>query len=322
MLTIAVSSRALFRMDQSHEVFLAGGPAAFEQFQRDNENVPLEPGVAFPLVKKLLALNSTGKRDRVEVVLLSRNSPDAGLRVMRSISEYGLDIERAIFTQGQDRFRWARALKTDLFLSANSDDVRTALANGVAAAAMLPHGEAGASEGDVKIAFDGDSVIFSDAAERVYQSHGLATFQQTEREQAGVPLPDGPLRGLLTKLSSLQKELQEEQKRLQAELKEGEMAEKISVIKIALVTARGIPAQERVIKTLRSWGITIDAAVFCGGLPKGPFLEAFEADIFFDDTMKHCESAASSRIPAGHVVSGIANEPKPAPAAVTEPAAA
>jgi 5'-nucleotidase len=292
MLTIAVSSRALFRMDKSHDVFLEGGPAAFEKFQRENENVALEPGVAFPLVKKLLALNSPGKRDRVEVVLLSRNSPDAGMRVMRSISDYNLDIERAIFTQGLDRFRWARALKTDLFLSANSDDVRTALENGVAAAAMLPHGEAGESVGDVKIAFDGDSVLFSDAAERVYQAQGLAAFQQTEQEQAAVPLPDGPFRGLLTALSTLQKEYPVGQ----------------APIKIALVTARGIPAQERVLKTLRSWSINIDVAAFCGGLPKGPFLEAFEADIFFDDTMKHCESAASSRIPAGHVVHGIANE--------------
>lgn len=296
MLTIAVSSRALFRMDKSHEVFLEGGPAAFEKYQRENEHVTLEPGVAFPIVKKLLAFNTQGKPARVKVVLLSRNSPDAGLRVMRSISKFGLNIESALFTQGRDRFRWARALKTDLFLSANSDDVRSALDNGVAAAAMLSHGEAGDSEGDVRFAFDGDSVLFSDVAERVYQEHGLATFQQTEQEQAAIPLPDGPFRALLTKLSILQKELQEE-------YPEGE-----APLKIGLFTARGIPAQERVLKTLRSWGITIDVAAFCGGLPKGPFLEAFEADIFFDDTLKHCESAASSRIAAGHVVSGIANE--------------
>jgi 5'-nucleotidase len=292
MLTIAVSSRALFRMEESHEVFLEGGSQAFEAFQRENEHVKLEPGVAFPLVQKLLALNSPGVRDRVNVVLLSRNSPDAGMRVMRSIWEYGLDIESAIFTHGKDRFRFAQAFKTDLFLSVNSDDVRMALENGVAAAAMMPHGEAARVDGDINIAFDGDSVLFSDEAERVYQAHGLAQFQQTEQAQAGIPLPDGPFRNLLNALSELQRSFPH-----------GE-----SPVKIALVTARGIPAQERVLKTLRSWNINIDAAVFCGGLPKGPFLQAFEADIFFDDTMKHCESAAASNVTHGHVPSGIANE--------------
>jgi 5'-nucleotidase len=296
MLTIAVSSRALFRMEESHEVFLKGGSEAFEEFQRCNEHVKLEPGVAFPLVKKLLSLNthSSGIRDRVEVVLLSRNSPDAGLRVMRSISEYGLDIERAIFTQGKDRFRFAKALKTDLFLSVNSDDVRIALENGVAAAAMLAHGETTRVDGDVNIAFDGDSVLFSDAAERVFQEHGLAHFQETEQAQAAIPLPDGPFRGLLTALSELQRCYPIGK----------------APVKIALVTARGIPAHERVLKTLRSWNINIDAAAFCGGLPKGPFLQAFDADIFFDDTMKHCESATASNVTAGHVPSGIANEPR------------
>lgn len=295
MLTIAVSSRALFRMEESHDVFVAGGPEAFEEFQRKNEHIRLEPGVAFPLVKKLLALNTPGlpTRDRVEVVLLSRNSPDAGMRVMRSISEYGLDIERAIFTQGKDRFRFAKALNTNLFLSVNSDDVRIALENGVAAAAMLPHGDASVQEGDVNIAFDGDSVLFSDEAERVYQEHGLAHFQQSEQEQAGVPLADGPFRSLLIALSELQ-----------SQYPIGE-----APIKVGLFTARGIPAHERVLKTLRSWKITLDAAAFCGGLPKGPFLKAFGADIFFDDTMKHCESAAASQITACHVPSGIANEP-------------
>jgi 5'-nucleotidase len=293
MLTIAVSSRALFRMEDSHAIFMSDGANAFDNFQRENEHVTLQPGVAFPLVKKLLALNThpKGKRDRVEVVLLSRNSPDAGLRVMRSISEYGLDIERALFTQGKDRFRYAKALNTDLFLSVNSDDVRIALENGVAAAAMMPQSESALLEGDIKIAFDGDSVLFSDVAERVYQEHGLATFQQTEQEQASIPLPDGPFKGLLTALSELQRCFPLGK----------------SPVKIALVTARGIPAQERVLKTLRSWGINIDAAVFCGGLPKGPFLQAFDADIFFDDTMKHCESAAS-HVATGHVPSGIANE--------------
>lgn len=293
MITIAVSSRALFRMEDSHEVFLAGGAEAFDKFQIENECVTLQPGVAFPLVKKLLALNTPGaaKRDRVEVVLLSRNSPDAGLRVMRAISEYGLDIERAIFTQGKDRFRYAKAFNTDLFLSVNSDDVRIALDNGVAAAAMMPQSESALLEGEIRIAFDGDSVLFSDAAERVFQEQGLHTFEKMEQDQATVPLPDGPFKGLLTALSQLQRCYPLGQ----------------APIKTALVTARGVPSQERVLKTLRSWGINLDVAVFCGGLPKGPFLKAFDADIFFDDTMKHCESAAS-HVATGHVPSGIANE--------------
>ena len=293
MLTIAVSSRALFRMEDSHQLFLEGGADAFDKYQRDNENVPLEPGVAFALVKKLLALNTkpNGKRDRVEVVLLSRNSPDAGLRVMRSISHFGLDIERAIFTQGKDRFQYAKALGTDLFLSVNSDDVRTALANGVAAAAMIPHSASTGAENEVNIAFDGDSVLFSDEAERVNALHGLRQFEATEQQKAGIPLPNGPFHGLLKALHELQQMYPT-----------GE-----SPVKIALVTARGIPAQERVLKTLRSWGIYVNAAVFCGGLPKGPFLEAFKADIFFDDAMKNCESGAQY-VATGHVPNGIVNE--------------
>ena len=295
MLTIAVSSRALFRMEDSHDIYMSQGAEAFDNFQRENEQVPLEPGVAFPLVQKLLGLNTaSGKhRDRVEVVLLSRNSPDAGLRVMRSISHYGLDIERAIFTQGKDRFGFAKALKTNLFLSVNGDDVRNALVNGVAAAAMMPHSMSSAAAGEVNIAFDGDSVLFSDEAERVNASHGLQAFEETERQSADRPLPDGPFRGLLMALHELQQQYPKGQ----------------SPVKIALVTARGIAAQERPLKTLRSWGINVDAAVFCGGLPKGPFLEAFNADIFFDDTMKNCESAGN-HVATGHVPYGIANELK------------
>lgn len=294
MFTIAVSSRALFNMEASHDVFVKGGQKAFEQFQRDSEDTPLEPGVAFALVKKFLAFNSPGIRDQVEVVLLSRNSPDAGMRVMRAISDYGLDIEQAIFTQGGDRFAFAEAFNVDLFLSVNSDDVRTALKNGVTAAAMLIHGEAAAGDDDdsITVAFDGDSVLFSDEAERIFQQHGLDHFQKSEREQAGVPLPDGPFRKLLMALS---------------ELKAKSPPGKVK-IKLLLVTARGIPAQERVIRTLRSWNISLDAAAFCGGKPKGPILLAFGADIFFDDTMKHCENATASSVPAGHVPSGITNE--------------
>lgn len=295
MLTVAVSSRSLFSIEDGHKVFVEEGPDAFDAYMREKEAVPLRRGVAFSLVQKLLALNEdsgASESPRVEVVLLSRNAPEAGLRVMNSVQHYGLNIRRAVFTQGTDRFRYARAMGAHLFLSASAEDVQAAIDNGVAAATMMPHleGNNGRS-GFVKIAFDGDSVLFGDEADAEYQKNGLAGFRQSELANAKVPLGDGPFKAFLKALAELQ-----------ASYPKGK-----APVKLALVTARGMPSHERVFTTLRSWGLSVDEAVFGDGRAKGPMLEAFGADIFFDDTKKNVDSALSHNIVAGHVPFGNGN---------------
>lgn len=292
MLTIAVSSRSLFHIEDGNKIFEEQGQLAFDEYMRSKETVPLRPGAAFPLVRKLLAMNTTRfpeRRDRVEVVLLSRNSPDAGMRVMNSIAHYGLDIERAVFSQGADRFRYAKAMGAQLFLSANSGDVRSALEHGMAAATMLPREcDEHEDSNEVRIAFDGDSVLFDSEADECYQEHGLEVFRQQEMAKAHVPLGDGPMKAFLQELYALQKQFPV-----------GE-----SPLRVALVTARGMPSHARVLNTLRHWGIHIDEAVFCGGACKGPILQAFGADVFFDDTHKNIDSALSCDVPSGHVPFG------------------
>ncbi len=291
MLTIAVSSRSLFHLEDGNEIFASQGQAAFNEYMRSKENVPLRPGTAFPLVRKLLALNAVanGGARVVEVVLLSRNSPDAGMRVMNSIQHYGLDIERAVFSQGADRFRYAKALGAHLFLSASPEDVKKAVDKGLAAATMCPSERI--DDGDdttVRIAFDGDSVLFSSEADDCYREQGLEAFRQSEVANANVPLGAGPFKRFLEILHELQKLFPEEN----------------GPIKVALVTARGMPAHARVLHTLRSWDIRIDEGIFAAGCPKGPLLDAFGADIFFDDTQKNIDSAVSCNVASGHVPFG------------------
>lgn len=290
MLTIAVSSRSLFHLEDGNDVFTSQGQDAFNAYMRDKENVPLRPGVAFPLVRKLLSLNTPGvARDRVDVVLLSRNSPDAGMRVMNSIAHYKLDIERAVFCQGDDRFRYAKGLGAHLFLSASPGDVRTAIEHGIAAATMLPKETTDDTEDmTVRIAFDGDSVLFSSEADECYRMNGLDAFRQSEAANALVPLGEGPFKNFLAALYEVQQQFPIGG----------------SPLKVALVTARGMPSHARVIHTLRHWGIHIHEAIFAGGLPKGPLLKAYGADVFFDDTQKNIDSALSYNVASGHVPFG------------------
>jgi 5'-nucleotidase len=292
MLTIAVSSRALFHIEDGDQLFKEKGQDEFDAYMRSKEHDPLRPGVAFGLVKKLLALNTNAKgqpRNRVDVVVLSRNSPDAGLRVMESVHHHGLDIERGVFCSGGNRFRYAKAIGAHLFLSANPQDVAAAIANGVAAATMLPReADAVQSDAEVKIAFDGDSVLFSSEADEIYQAHGLDAFRQGELDNANVPLGAGPFKPFLDALVEIQKEFPAGK----------------APLKLALVTARGMPSHARVIRTLRSWGVYMDEAIFAGGKPKGPLLRAFGADMFFDDTMKNVDSAHLHDVTSGHVPFG------------------
>jgi 5'-nucleotidase len=298
-LVVAISSRALFDLEDSHALFEREGLEAYAAFQRAHEDELLQPGVAFPLVRKLLALNREAPADapRVEVILLSRNSSDTGLRIFNSIEHHGLAIARAAFSNGAPPYPYIRPFGADLFLSTHGDDVRNALAAGVAAATILPAaGQAACAprrNDQLRIAFDGDAVIFSDESERVSRYEGLAAFAENERVHAGEPLSGGPFRGFLDALH-----------RLQNAFPAGEAPP----IRTALVTARSAPAHKRVILTLREWGVRLDEALFLGGRPKGPFLDAFGADIFFDDS-EHNIASARDHVAAGHVPHGVANEP-------------
>ncbi len=259
------------------------------KLQLDRLDVPAKPGVAFSLVKKLLAFNTEVKR--VEIVMLSRNDPVSGLRVFRSADVNKLKLERGVFTKGRAPYNYLRALQANLFLSANPDDVRAALDAGFAAATVATHSVHAKSNfpNEVRIAFDGDAVLFSDQAERVFQRDGLDAFQKHERKRASTPLPPGPFMPLLQALHRLQ-----------------QAGTRTMRIRTALVTARSAPAHERAIRTLMDWNIEIDEAMFLGGLAKGEFLREFEPDFFFDDQTGHVHAAAR-HVPSGHVASGVAN---------------
>jgi len=345
-LVVAISSRALFDFEEENRVFDPADPRAYMQLQLERLDTPARPGVAFSLVRKLLAFNTPGagrtlgvdsenapqrgqflpdspphsgamgqeagkkwaaaahsqptapkpdrlQRQRVEVVVLSRNDPVSGMRVFRSVRAHGLtSVQRGVFTQGAAPFRYLRPLGAHLFLSANEADVREALVLGFAAAQVATQSAPAADthQDEVRIAFDGDAVLFSDEAERVYQTAGLDAFQAHEVEKAALPLPPGPFKPFLAALHRLQQ-------------RGGPMR-----IRTALVTARGAPAHERAIQTLMHWNIAVDEAMFLGGMPKGPFLREFEPDFFFDDQTGHVLSAAQ-HVPAGLVRSGIAHEP-------------
>lgn len=293
-LRVAITARALFLMEDSHALFEREGISAFADYQRRHEDEVLPPGIAFPLVRKLLALNEGAPADvpRVEVILLSRNSSDTGLRVFNSIQHYDLDIRRATFTSGAPVWPYIRPFGAQLFLSANPESVRAALVAGVAAATILPGGASESRQRQLRIAFDGDAVIFGDESERVSREQGVEAFGQHERERAHEPLSGGPFRGFLAALHDLQ-----------AAFPAGED----SPIRTALVTARSAPAHERVIRTLREWEVRLDEALFLGGRDKGPFLEAFGADIFFDDSPHNIDSARR-HVAAGHVPHGVAND--------------
>jgi len=294
-LVVAVSSRALFDLDESHHIFEQQGKEAYCAYQVEHEETILEAGFGFALVKKLLSINQRLAQEEplVEVILLSQNSADTGLRIFNSIDHYQLDITRAAFTSGVAPYAYVPAFGAHLFLSVNAEDVSHALSLGYAAATILSGGRdtTESSSEQLRIAFDGDAVLFSDQSERIYQEEGLAAFAENEKNSARIPLNSGPFKGFLEALQCLQSQFDEQD----------------SPIRTALVTARSAPAHERVIRTLRQWGIRIDEALFLGGMPKQAFLSAFGADIFFDDQKKHCEAAAE-HISTAHVPHGVSNE--------------
>jgi len=292
-LVVAISSRALFDLDESHRIFEEQGTEAYCRHQIEKEDVPLAPGGAFNLARKLLALNDNNpKTPKVEIILLSRNSADTGLRVFNSIQHHKLSIIRAVFASGSSPYRYVAPFGANLFLSTSPEDVGMALDAGIAAATILPSNVGNNSESaELRIAFDGDAVLFSDDSEKIYKEKGLEAFTENETQTARQPLPGGPFKDFLMALNRIQTEYPEND----------------SPIRTALVTARSAPAHERVIRTLRAWDIRIDEAIFLGGKPKGQFLKAFGADIFFDDQEQHCHSA-KEHVATGHVPHGVANK--------------
>lgn len=296
-LTVAISSRALFDLSASDAVYREDGLEAYRHYQIEHENEPLQPGEGFQFVKKLLGINKLLGRRRVDVILLSRNSADTGLRIFNSIGTHDLDIVRAAFSSGASPHRYAKPFGCNLFLSTEANDVAGALANGVAAATLISTPRSANPADLLKIAFDGDAVLFSDEADQVYARDGLAAFAESEAQAADRPLGGGPFKPFLEGLHRLQREFEDD-----------------CPIRTALITARGAPAHERVIKTLRAWDIRLDESLFLGGRDKGEFLRAYEADVFFDDQAGNCRSA-SPHVAAGHVPHGVRNAPVEGPGA-------
>lgn len=287
-LILAISSSALFDLYESNRIYEEEGIDAYADYQIQHENQILKPGIAMPLVRKFLNLNQN--EELVEIILLSRNSADTGLRVFNSIQHYQLNITRAAFTSGESPYQYIKPFGAQLFLSSNPIDVKNALDSGCAAATMLPSNTHENENQELRIAFDGDAVLFSDESEQIFQNKGLAEFVKNEQTLAQQPLTGGPFKGFLAALHQVQ----------------SKFPAKTCPIRTALVTARSAPAHERVILTLRAWKIRIDEALFLGGMTKGEFLKSFGADVFFDDQTGHCDSAAEF-VTTGHVPHGIKN---------------
>ncbi len=286
-LVIGVSSRALFDLESENKIFEKEGLEAYSQYQIEHENDILKPGTAFPLVKALQKLNAEG-RYLTEILIMSKNSADTSLRIFNSIEHYNLNISRAALVGGASISPYLGAFKTDLFLSANETDVQEAINANIASGIICDHSQLPIDPSDdvdqIRIAFDGDAVIFSDESEKIYQEKGLQAFAEHEHENARKPLPEGPFAKLLKTISIIQNQFPED-----------------SVpIRTALVTARNAPAHERVVRTLRAWNVRTDEVFFLGGIEKSEVLKAFGANIFFDDQTAHTDPA-SKKVPSARV---------------------
>ena len=305
-LVVGVASSALFDLDASDAVFRRDGEQKYREYQRDHLGDALAPGVAFPFIRRLLALNDLSGDERlVEVVVLSRNDPETGLRVMRSVEHHGLDITRAIFMQGRSPYRFMEPLRMSLFLSANEADVREAIRMGFAAGRVVGRaaddGRAVDDDGgtDLRIAFDFDGVLADDSSERIYQEGTLEAYQANESALADVPLPKGPLAAFLEKINPIQ--------RIEDAKHNAEPGGYERRVRVAVVTARSAPAHERAINSIHQWGLRVNDAFFLGGIDKGPVLGVLQPHIFFDDQRRHVDTASRST-PSVHIPFGELNE--------------
>lgn len=293
-LVIGISSRALFDLEAENRIFEEQGLAAYEEYQVRHEKDILPRGPAFSLVQAFLRLNELTDQRLAEVIVMSRNSPNTSLRIFNSIGAYGLDITRAALSGGGSMANYLHAFHTDLFLSANAEDVKQAIDSGIAAGMILPGTpQRDGENGPIRIAFDGDAVLFSAASERIYKRQGLDAFQDHEQAHADEPMEQGPFARFLTALAHLQSLFSDRES---------------APIRTALVTARSAPAHERAIKTLRSWGVRVDEAFFLGGVSKTEVLRAFGAHIFFDDQRTHADPA-SAAVPSALVPYRTGDDP-------------
>jgi 5'-nucleotidase len=303
-LVVAVASSALFDLRESDSVFREKGERAYREYQRQKETDILQAGVAFPFIKRLLTINKPAdKYEPVEVILLSRNDPDTGARVMHSIRSYGLPISRAAFLRGGDPIRYIKPFNASLFLSANAKDVREAIMRQLPAGRVLASTFADdPNDHELRVAFDFDGVIIDDEAERVYSIENISGFHASEVKKALEPHNPGPLKRLLEEIGKIHKR----------EIERSEQDPNYKpTIRIAIITSRNAPADRRVVTTLRAWGIEIDDTFFLGGIDKNRILAEFKPHIFFDDQMINAEPAAGT-VPSVHVPFGIRNEPKDA----------
>lgn len=305
-LVIGIASSALFDLKESDAVFRRDGEEAYRRYQEAHLDERLEPGVAFPFIRRLLSLNDLAPDDPlVEVIVLSRNDPDTGLRVMRSVAAHGLPITRAIFMQGSSPYRFMPALNMSLFLSENDQDVREAVAAGLPAGRVLTSSfEDDPNDHDLRIAFDFDGVLADDASERVYQTDGMDSFREHETTNVATPHDPGPLRDFLANVNKIQR--REEQRRLEDPTYR-------SRVHVSIVTARNAPAHERAVTSLKAWGVTVNDAFFLGGIDKGAITSVLKPHIFFEDQESHLESTARSA-PSVHVPFGLINDMSAAPA--------
>jgi 5'-nucleotidase len=288
ILVVGVSSRALFDLEKENEIFVKDGIAGYRAYQQKHEEEPLLSGTAFHLVQSLLHLNTDAKKRIVEVVVMSRNSPETGVRIMNSVKQHDLDITRMAFSGGEPLAPYIDAFDIDLFLSKDVKDVQAVIDSKTCAAAYIyaPPKEFKPLDNRVKIAFDADAVLFSDESEHRYKTEGIAAFHKYEQEHEDEALGEGPFAKLLIKLSKIQEELP--------------TTIELSPLRLAIVTARNAPSHMRVIKTLRKWGVYVDEAYFLGGLSKDKVLKAFGAHIFFDDQDVHLKES-SKVVPSGRV---------------------
>ena len=288
ILVVGVSSRALFNLEKENEIFNNENISGYRKYQLEHEDEALEPGTAFYLVESLLHLNKNSKKRIVEVIIMSRNSPETGVRIMNSVVKFGLDITRMAFSGGEPLAPYIDAFDIDLFLSRDANDVQSVIDSKKSAAAIIyaPPKEFKPDNNRVKIAFDADAVLFSDESEHRYKTEGMEAFHKFEKEHEDEPLNEGPFAKLLIKLSKIQEELP--------------TSIELSPLRLAIVTARNAPSHMRVIKTLRKWGVYVDEAYFLGGLSKDAVLKAFGAHIFFGDQEVHLQET-SKFIPSGKV---------------------
>jgi 5'-nucleotidase len=299
-LVIGIASSALFDLTESHLIYETEGIDAYRIHQEKNIDNPFPMGVAFPFIRRFLSINKAFlKQLPVEVVLLSRNSPETGLRVFRSIKYYDLDITRAGFMTGRSPHEYLPAFNASLFLSANEDDVREAIDKNYPAGVVLPS-KVYDDEHDteLRIAFDFDGVIADDGSEVVYKkNNNLSEFEAHEAEKKTIPHQPGPLADLFKKLSFMQK-LEEKLRREDSSYKK--------ILRIAIITARNAPSHERVVTTLKSWGVSADESFFLGGMEKSRILTILKPHMFFDDQRSHLQSPAGD-IPMVHIPFGVAN---------------